>query len=308
MASVFAGRPGMVSRRRRLLQHRARQPRAGRRCCGLTIYQLGDGFRPARVIMAPRATLGWAAAGDLRDTETHELKPDGIRVHALRTAPASRSPKPSTTSAWPSCFEPEAFGYRMLRRQMPGIAGSKGVDTSEEPVLKLAFPAAAVIMVLVAGSAPRCVRLPSTIQTSAPMAMGFAVGFSYFMLVGFARALGQSGALPRSWRPGQPTGSSCCWAATSCSAPELARLRTLLGKVAGQQLVDRGRSRRTGDHWRTASSSFVPTAGSPMRSVPGARSGRACVPRACARSCSERHRSIAASIVDGTDTRLAHLV
>ena len=49
-------------------------------------------------------------------------------------------------------------------------------------------------MVLV--GVPLAIRGASTKSLPAAIAMGFAVGFSYFMLVGFARALGQSGALP----------------------------------------------------------------------------------------------------------------
>jgi lipopolysaccharide export system permease protein len=43
---------------------------------------------------------------------------------------------------------------------------------------------------------PLAVRGASTKSIPAAVAMGFAIGFSYFMLMGFARALGQSGALP----------------------------------------------------------------------------------------------------------------
>lgn len=160
---------------------------------GLTIYQLGDGFRPARVIMAPRATWD-GQQWRLHDAETHELDPDGIRV--THEAPAGFTLPETLDDFSVAELEPEAFGYRMLRRQMQ-VLQEKGVDTSESWVdlyLKLAFPAAAVIMVLV--GVPLAIRGASTKSLPAAIAMGFAVGFSYFMLVGFARALGQSGALP----------------------------------------------------------------------------------------------------------------
>jgi lipopolysaccharide export system permease protein len=60
--------------------------------------------------------------------------------------------------------------------------------------LKLALPAASFIMMLVA--VPLAIRGASQKSIPAAVAMGFAVGFTYFMVLGFARALGQSGALP----------------------------------------------------------------------------------------------------------------
>jgi lipopolysaccharide export system permease protein len=84
----------------------------------------------------------------------------------------------------------------MLRRQIEALR-AKGVDTSESWVdlhLKLALPAAAIIMMIVA--VPIAIRGASTHSVPASVAVGFAVGFSYFMVLGFARALGQSGALP----------------------------------------------------------------------------------------------------------------
>jgi lipopolysaccharide export system permease protein len=43
---------------------------------------------------------------------------------------------------------------------------------------------------------PLAVRGASQKSLPAAVAMGFAVGFTYFMVLGFARAHGQSGALP----------------------------------------------------------------------------------------------------------------
>jgi len=73
----------------------------------------------------------------------------------------------------------------------------KGVDTSESAVdlhLKLALPAASLVMMLLAVPlASAGTRLTSFASS---LGLGFGVGFSYFVLVAFARALGQSGALP----------------------------------------------------------------------------------------------------------------
>jgi len=92
--------------------------------------------------------------------------------------------------------EPEAFSYRMLRDQIRSLQ-AKGVDTSENWVdlyLKIALPAAAVIMVLLA--VPLAVKTDRTASFSGAVGVGIAIGFSYFIVLAFARALGMNGALP----------------------------------------------------------------------------------------------------------------
>jgi len=190
--SVFAGRQVWYRGQAGFYNIERANPRR-QTLLGLTIYQLADGFRPTRVIMAPRATWDgehWR----LHDAETHEFHPEGVRV--IPEVPDGFTLPETLDDFSVAELEPEAFGYRMLRRQMQALQ-AKGVDTSESWVdlyLKLALPAAAVIMMLV--GVPLAVRGASTKSLPAAIAMGFAVGFSYFMLVGFARALGQSGALP----------------------------------------------------------------------------------------------------------------
>lgn len=160
---------------------------------GLTVYQLDDAFRPTRLIVAPRATWD-GARWNLHDAETHDLAADGVHV-APGVPPGFELPETLDDFSVAE-LEPEAFGYRMLHRQIEGLR-AKGVDTSESWVdlyLKLALPAAAFIMMLVA--VPLAVRGASQKSLPAAVAMGFAVGFTYFMVMGFARALGQSGALP----------------------------------------------------------------------------------------------------------------
>jgi lipopolysaccharide export system permease protein len=160
---------------------------------GLTVYQVDDDFRPARLIVAPKATWD-GATWKLHDVETHVLAPDGVRVEP--GAPPGFTLPETLDDFAVAELEPEAFGYRMLRRQIEGLR-AKGVDTSESWVdlhLKLALPAAAFIMMLV--SVPLAVRGASTKSLPAAVAMGFAIGFTYFMVLGFTRALGQSGALP----------------------------------------------------------------------------------------------------------------
>ena len=161
-----------------------------------------DGWWTAVARLAPgEYTFRYDAAGEwYADYAAHGVERDAAGGwHSLLVVPEAPAgfTLPETLDDFSVAdLEPEAFGYRMLRRQMQALQ-AKGVDTSESWVdlhLKLALPAAAVIMVLV--GVPLAVRGASTKSLPAAIAMGFAIGFSYFMLVGFARALGQSGALP----------------------------------------------------------------------------------------------------------------
>ncbi|HWP66924.1 MAG TPA: LPS export ABC transporter permease LptG [Candidatus Limnocylindria bacterium] len=160
---------------------------------GLTVYQLDDQFRPTRLVVTPEAT--WTGDGwRLRDVETHELTPDGVRI--TPGAPPGFTLPETIDDFTIAELEPEAYGYRMLRRQIEGLR-AKGVDTSESWVdlhLKLALPVASFIMMLI--GVPLAIRGAAQKSIPAAVAIGFAVGFTYFMVLGFARALGQSGALP----------------------------------------------------------------------------------------------------------------
>jgi lipopolysaccharide export system permease protein len=92
--------------------------------------------------------------------------------------------------------EPEELSYGMLRRQIKDLR-RKGVDTSESWVdlhLKLALPAASLVMMLLAVPLATVGTRLSSFAASA--GLGLALGFGYFVLLAFARALGQSGALP----------------------------------------------------------------------------------------------------------------
>src|SRR5207302_7672995 len=97
--------------------------------------------------------------------------------------------------------DPEELSYATLRRQMKDLR-RKGVDTSESAVdlhLKLALPAASLVMMLLAVPlAAAGTRLTSFAMS---IGLGFVVGFSYFVVVAVARALGQTGALPPALAP-----------------------------------------------------------------------------------------------------------
>ena len=74
---------------------------------------------------------------------------------------------------------------------------AKGVDASESWVdlhLKVALPIASFVLMLVA--VPLAARGTRVTSLPAAVGLGFVIGFCYFIVLAFARALGQTGALP----------------------------------------------------------------------------------------------------------------
>ena len=190
--SVFAGRE-VWYRGRAGFYNIGRASLHRRALFGLTVYQVDADFRLVRIVTA-REALWDGESWRLDGAQTHELGPDGIRLH--EGVPDGFVLPETLEDFTVAELDPEAFSYGMLKRQIDSLR-SKGVDTSESWVdlyLKLALPAAAIIMMLV--GVPLAVRGTAATSLPAAAAVGFAVGFSYFVLVAFARALGQNGALP----------------------------------------------------------------------------------------------------------------
>jgi len=160
---------------------------------GLTVYQLGPDFRPARTIEVAQAT--WRDGGwELSDVRTRELSPDGVRESL--GAPAGFTVPESFDDFRVVSVEPEEFSYGTLRQQIASLQ-AKGVDASETLVdlhLKLALPVASLVLLLVA--VPLAARGTRVSSMSAATGLGFVLGFAYFVVLAFSRALGQSGALP----------------------------------------------------------------------------------------------------------------
>ena len=160
---------------------------------GLTVYQVGQDFRPTRVIQAESAVWRgerWTLSG----ARTLEFTPDGMQQRP--NAPAGFVLPETLEDFRAVSVEPEELSYAMLRRQIKDLR-RKGVDTSESWVdlhLKLALPAASFMMMLLAVPLAAVRTRVSSFATS--LGIGITVGFGYFVLVAFARALGQSGALP----------------------------------------------------------------------------------------------------------------
>jgi lipopolysaccharide export system permease protein len=191
--SVFAGRDVWFHGRAGFYNINRVAPRR-HTLYGLTIYQLRrDDFRPTRVIEV--ATASWTD-GRWQFDGARTLRIDAEGVHAEEGLPPNFTLPESIDDFRVIALEPEETSYAMLRRQIRSLR-SKGVDASESLVdlhLKVATPFAAVVMVLLA--VPLATRGTRATSLPAAIALGFGIGASYFFVVAFARALGQTGTLP----------------------------------------------------------------------------------------------------------------
>jgi lipopolysaccharide export system permease protein len=192
LSSVFAGREVWYHGRAGFYNIERVDPRR-EALYGLVIYQLGPDFRLVRLIEADAARWN-GARWDLDGVRTREFGlPD---VQEVPHAPAGFTLPESLEDFRTVSVEPEELSHAMLRRQIKDLR-RKGVDTSENWVdlhLKLALPAASLVMMLVA--VPLAVKGTRVTSFATSVGLGFVVGFSYFVVLAFARALGQSGALP----------------------------------------------------------------------------------------------------------------
>jgi len=164
-----------------------------RQLIGLTIYQLGPDFRPARVIRAESATWN-GSSWDLRLPRTLQFDSDPSRE--VPGTPEGFTLPETLDDFRVVSVESEEFSYRMLRDQIASLQ-AKGVDASESWVdlhLKIALPVASFVLMLVA--VPLAARGTRVSSLPAAVGLGFVIGFSYFIVLAFTRALGQTGALP----------------------------------------------------------------------------------------------------------------
>lgn len=161
---------------------------------GLTIYQVRRGeFRPSRVIEV--ASARWRQGRwEFEGARTLRIAAEG--AHETSGLPPNFTLPESIDDFSVIALDPEETSYEMLRRQIRSLR-SKGVDASESLVdlhLKIATPFAALVMILLA--VPLATRGTRATSLPAAVGLGFAIGVSYFFVVGFARALGQTGTLP----------------------------------------------------------------------------------------------------------------
>ena len=192
-SGVFAGRDVWIHGRAGFYKIDRVAPRR-QMLYGLTIYQLRhDDFRPTRVIEIATATWStdhWQFEG----ARTLHLDADGVRED--QGLPPNFTLPEALEDFGVIALEPEETSYDMLRRQIRSLR-AKGVDASDSLVdlnLKIATPFAALVMILLA--VPLSTRGTHATSLPAAIGLGFAIGVSYFFVLGFARALGQAGTLP----------------------------------------------------------------------------------------------------------------
>jgi len=160
---------------------------------GLTVYQVGHNFRPARVVEAPSATWD-GRRWHLDDAHVREFGPEGWQDVPLDDARFTLPESPEDFRV--AYVEPEEFSFATLRQQIQQLR-MKGIDASESLVdlyLKIALPAASMVLMLVA--VPLAVRGTRVTSLAAGVGLGFVIGFAYFIVLAFARALGQGATLP----------------------------------------------------------------------------------------------------------------
>lgn len=160
---------------------------------GLTVYEVGSTFEPRRVIEVDRATWnGDTKTWRLIGSRAYRLYPDG----RVTSEPPNNFEIPEPPSAFLAApGEAEEFSFAGLQRYITDLR-RKGADPSEYYVelhLKLAVPFASLVMVLI--GIPLTIKGTRTSSLAGAVSFGLAIGFSYWMVLAFAKALGQNGAL-----------------------------------------------------------------------------------------------------------------
>lgn len=171
--------------------------RASRTVYGLLIYRFApveDGFHLRSVVDIPHATWRddhWTFAAD-------------SAVQILDEEEPRSEPLPHDDDVLPESIddflevqrEPEELSYKLLGERIDAL-NRKGIDASHYLVdlhLKIALPFASAVLAFVA--IPIAGRLRRHPSTAAIVGVGVAVGFLYWVALGLATSLGQTGTLP----------------------------------------------------------------------------------------------------------------
>jgi len=161
---------------------------------GLTVFQVDAAFQPQRVIEVDRATWdGASRRWNLIGSRAYRLD-DGGRIRPESLDGFSLPESPADFLAAPG--EAEEFNYAGLRRYIIDLR-RKGADASEYLVdlhLKLDAPFASLVMALIA--IPLATRGTRTSNLAGAVSFGLGIGFAYWVILAFAQALGEGGALP----------------------------------------------------------------------------------------------------------------
>ena len=159
---------------------------------GLVIYRLDEDFNLQSVLRVPEARWvegRWITRGAVEQQVDREAPAVPV--------PADQVPIPESLDDFVEVQrEPEELSYSLLRSRIADLT-AKGIDASHYLVdlhLKLALPFASAVLAFVA--IPISGRLRRHPSMAATVGLGTAVGFAYWVLLGLANSLGQSGALP----------------------------------------------------------------------------------------------------------------
>jgi lipopolysaccharide export system permease protein len=159
---------------------------------GLAIYRFDDDFQLQSVLQVPEAHWvdgRWMARGAVEQQVGGADGPTRVPVEGL--------PIPETLDDFLEVQrEPEELSYSSLRKRIDDLT-EKGIDASHYLVdlhLKLALPFASTVLAFVA--IPISGRLRRHPSIAAIVGTGTVIGFLYWVLLGLANSLGQSGALP----------------------------------------------------------------------------------------------------------------
>jgi lipopolysaccharide export system permease protein len=159
---------------------------------GLVVYRFDDEFHLRDVLRIPEALWRddrWVFEEAVRytvgnDTLVNRVEPSSVSI-------------PETLDDFLEVQrEPEELSYGLLRKRIADLT-KKGIDASHYLVdlhLKVALPFASAVLALVA--IPIGGRLRRNPSVAAIIGLGTAVGFAYWVLLGLANSLGQTGSLP----------------------------------------------------------------------------------------------------------------
>ena len=173
---------------------------------GLVIYRITPEFTMEGLIETPAATWngkGWVPYGG---TEWRLLEGEKLDRRALgSTLPLDQRPEDFRIFA----RSPDEFSYFELRRRIADLQ-TKGIDTVRDRVhlhTKLAIPLVTPLIILMA------VAFAVKPGRKGGLALNFgltiAIGFSYWVLLGFCVSLGRAGAMQpwlAAWLPNMLTG------------------------------------------------------------------------------------------------------
>ncbi len=168
---------------------------------GVTLFRLGPQYELRDIVHAPSAVWNgheWVP----QKATTFELRNDG-NVTTTGSASLGQQVKPTELSLLR--LDPEEFSLWELDRYIRGLQ-RKGLDPGGYVVdrdLKYAMPMSCLIMVAL-GVVLSLDPLPRNVNLGRSFGQAIAIGFGYWLALGFTSSLGRSGMLPAwvaAWLP-----------------------------------------------------------------------------------------------------------